>query len=124
MRLARAYALLLQRATFASLVEARFGAEAQRWVETSTQVVDGRWFLPILRQMDSRGIVTLEVRGDDVVVRQKDQQGPPGNATVETDVYLVRQVLDLVPAITLAEPVKRIIPKVPRVALQEALMPV
>jgi hypothetical protein len=123
MRLARAYALLLQRNTFASLSEAQFGPDARRWVETSTQVVDGRWFLPILRQMDTQGMVTLEVRGDDVIVRQKDPQGPPSNATVETDVFLVQRVLDLVPATTLAEPVNRMVPKTPRVALQEAVLP-
>jgi hypothetical protein len=123
MRLARAYALLLQRETFAQLSEAQIGLEARRWVEKFSQVVDARWFLPILRQMDTRGMVTLEVRGEDVVVRQKDPQGPPSNATVETDVFLVRRVLDIVPATTLAVPVKRMVPKAPRVALQEAVLP-
>jgi hypothetical protein len=124
MSLARAYAVLLQRETFASLSEAQFGPSARRWVESFTQVVDARWFLPILRQMDTRAMVTLEVRGEDVIVRQKDPQGPPSNATVETDVFLVQHVLDLVPAPALTEPVKRIVPKLPRLALQEAVLPV
>ncbi len=124
MRLARAYALLLQRGTLAAISEAQFGPEARRWVETSAQIMDGRWFLPILRQMDTQGMVALEVRGDDVIVRQKDPQGPPSNAALETDVFLVLRVLDLVPATALAEPVKRMVPKAPRVALQEAVAPV
>jgi len=123
MRLARAYALLLQRQTLAELSEAQFGPAARRWVERFTQVVDARWFLPILRRMDTQGMVTLEVRGEDVIVRQKDPQGPPSNATVGTDVFLVQRVLDLVPATALAEPVERMVPKAPRVALQEAVLP-
>jgi len=123
MRLARAYALLLQRETWAALAEAQLSPDARHWVERFTQVVDGRWFLPILRQMDTQGMVTLEVHGEDVIVRQKDPQGPPSNSTVETDVFLVQRVLDLVPTTALAEPVQRMVPKAPRVALQEAVLP-
>jgi hypothetical protein len=123
MRLARAYALLLQRQTWAELSEAQLGPGARRWVEMFSQVVDGRWFLPILRQMDTQGMVTLELRGEDVIVRQKDPQGPPSGTTVETDVFLVQRVLDLVPATALAEPVQRMVPKAPRVALNEAVLP-
>jgi hypothetical protein len=123
MRLARAYALVQQRQVFASLAEAQFGSDAKRWVDNSSQPLDARWFLPILRRMDTQDMVSLEVRGDDVMVRQKDPQGPPANAAVGTDAFLVMRTLDLVPETTIAEPVKRLVPKAPRLALQEAVMP-
>lgn len=124
MHLAKAYALLLQPKTLAALGETEFGKPAREWVEKSTQPLDGRWFLPILRQMDTRNIVTLEVVGDDVIVKQKDPKGPPSNPSVEADVFLVIRLLDLVPATELTVETKKIVPKVPRVALQEAVMPV
>jgi hypothetical protein len=42
---------------------------------------------------------------------------------VATDAFLVMRVLDAVPDQAIAEPVKRIVPKAPRVALQEATIP-
>lgn len=123
MTLAHAYALMLQRNTLASLAETEFGKTAREWVEKSNQALDGRWFLPILRKMDEREIVTLDIRGDDVFVQQKDPQGPPSNSSVETDVFLVMRVLDLVPAAELTTTTKTIVPKAPRLALQEAEVP-
>jgi hypothetical protein len=123
MKLARAYALLLpKRDHFAALAETQFGPAARGWVERFNQAVDARWFLPILRAMDTRNIVSLVEQGDDVMVRLKDPAGPPTNSTLETDVFLVLRVLDLVPDQQISEPVKRMVPKAPRLALREATL--
>ncbi len=125
MKLARAYALLLpSRSVFAELADAQFGAGARAWVDRFDQVVEAKWFLPILRAMDNRNIVALEEHGDDVTVRLKDPKGPPTNVTVETDVFLVLRVLDLVPDQKVSAPIKLLVPKAPRIALREtALVP-
>jgi hypothetical protein len=123
MRLARAYALLFQKEHFAKLAEAQFGAEGKKWVEQFNQPVDARWFLPIIRKMDTQDMVSLDVRGDSVFVQQKDAQGPPVPAFVETDVFLVMRVLDLVPDSAVAAPVKQLVPKAPKLALEEATIP-
>lgn len=120
MILARAYAFMLQRNALAALAEAEFGKAARQWVDKTDQPLDARWFLPILRKMDEREIVTLNIRGDDVFVQQKDPEGPPSNPSVETDVFLVMRLLDLVPAAELTTITKAVVPKAPRVALQEA----
>jgi hypothetical protein len=123
MRLVRGYALLQQPKVLAALVEPQFDAAGRKWVEQSSQPQDGRWFLPILRRMETHDMVSFEVRGDDVMVHQKDPQGPRIDAAVATDAFLVMRVLDAVPDQAIAEPVKRIVPKAPRVALQEATIP-
>ena len=120
MKLVRAYALLLpERKQFAELSATQFGADARRWVEQFTQPVDASWFLPILRGMDNREIIELKDAGDDVRVVLNDRVGPPTNPTLETDVFLVMNILDLVPDKQMAEPVKRIAPKAPRVLIKE-----
>ncbi len=123
MRLVRAYALLQQPKVLAALVEPPFEAAGRKWVEASSQPHDGRWFLPILRRMETHDMVSFEVRGDDVIVHQKDPQGPRIDAAVTTDAFLVMRVLDLVPDQAVAESVRRIVPKAPRMALQEAAIP-
>lgn len=123
MKLIRAYALLLgNRSLLLELAEARFGKEAGAWVKRFNQAVDGSWFLPIVRGLDNRDVLKLEERGEsDVFVRLLDTSVPT-NPTVETDVYLLLQVLDLnsVPPAAIAEQVKRIAPKPVRTALKEA----
>jgi hypothetical protein len=120
MKLVRAYALLLpERKQFAELTATQFGADARGWVERFTQPVDAAWFLPILRGMDNREIIDLKEAADDVRVVLKDKAGPPSNPTLETDVFLVMSVLDLAPDKQIAEPVKRIAPKAPRVLIKE-----
>jgi hypothetical protein len=120
MKLVRAYALLLpERKQFAELTATQFGADARGWVERFTQPVDAAWFLPILRGMDNREIIDLKEAADDVRVVLKDKAGPPSNPTLETDVFLVMSVLDLAPKKQMAEPVKRIAPKAPRVLIKE-----
>jgi hypothetical protein len=123
MKLIRAYALLLgNRSPLLELAEARFGKEAGAWVKRFNQAVDGSWFLPIIRGLDNRDVVKLEERGEsDVFVRLLDSNVPT-NPTVETDVYLLLQVLDLnsVPPAAIAEQVKGIAPKPVRTALKEA----
>ena len=123
MKLIRAYALLLgDRKTLSALSEARFGAEAGAWVKRFNQTVDASWFLPILRGLDNRDVLKLEERGEnDVFIRLLDTS-VPSNPTVETDVYLLLDVLDLsaVPSAAVAEQVKRIAPKPVRISLQEA----
>ena len=123
MRLARAYALLFQKEHFAKLAEAQFGADAEKWVEKFNQPVEAGWFLPIIRKMDTQDMVSLDVRGDSVFVHQKDAQGPPVPACVDTDVFLVMRVLDLVPDSAVAAPVKQLVPKAPKQALEEATIP-
>ena len=123
MILIRAYAMLLgDRKTLTTLTEARFGAEAGAWVKRFNQPVDAAWFLPILRGLDNRDVIKLEERGEkDVFVRLLDAS-VPSNSTVETDVYLLLQVLDLnaMPVAAVAEQVKRISPKAVRTSLHEA----
>ena len=123
MILIRAYAMLLgDRKTLTALTESRFGAEAGAWVKRFNQPVDASWFLPILRGLDNRDVIKLEERGEnDVFVRLLDAS-VPSNSTVETDVYLLLQVLDLnaVPPAAVAEQVKRISPKAVRTSLHEA----
>ena len=123
MILIRAYAMLLgDRKTLTALTEARFGAEAGTWVKRFNQPVDALWFLPILRGLDNRDVIKLEERGEnDVFVRLLDAS-VPSNSTVETDVYLLLQVLDLnaVPPAAVAEQEKRISPKAVRTSLHEA----
>lgn len=123
MILIRGYAMLLgDRKTLTTLTEARFGAEAGTWVKRFNQPVDASWFLPILRGLDNRDVIKLEERGEnDVFVRLLDAS-VPSNSTVETDVYLLLQVLDLnaVPPAAVAEQVKRISPKAVRTSLHEA----
>jgi hypothetical protein len=124
MRLVRGYALLQQSPVLASLVEAEFDVSGRKWLEKSSQPHDVRWFLPILRRMETQDMVSFEVRGDDVIVHQKDPQGPRVDAAVGTDAFLVMRVLDIVPDKAVAEPIKRMVPKTPSVALQEAEIPV
>jgi hypothetical protein len=123
MILIRAYAMLLDdRKTLTALTEARLGAEAGAWVKGFNQPVDELWFLPILRGLDNRDVIKLEERGEnDVFVRLLDAS-VPSNSTVETDVYLLLQVLDLnaAPPAAVAEQVKRISPKAVRTSLHEA----
>ena len=123
MILIRAYAMLLgDRQTFSTLAEARFGAEAGAWVKRFNQPVDAAWFLPVIRGLDNRDKLKLEERGEtDVFVRLLDAS-LPSNATVETDVYLLMQVLDLnaVPPAAVAEQVRRIAHKSVRASLHEA----
>jgi hypothetical protein len=123
MILIRAYAMLLgDRKTLTTLTEARFGTEAGAWVKRFNQPVDASWFLPILRGLDNRDVIKLEERGEkDVFVRLLDAS-VPSNSTVETDVYLLLQVLDLnaMPVAAVAEQVKRISPKAIRTSLHEA----
>lgn len=123
MNLIRAYAMLLgDRKVFTGLAEARFGAEAAAWVKRFSQPVEASWFLPILRGLDNRDVIKLEERGEsNVFVRLLDST-VPSNSTVETDVYLLLNVLDLnvVPPAPVADQVKRIAPKSVRSALQEA----
>ena len=122
MRLVRGYALLQQPQVLASLVEAEFDVSGRKWLEKSSQPHDVRWFLPILRRMETQDMVSFEVRGDDVIVHQKDPQGPRVDAAVGTDAFLVMRVLDIVPDKAVAEPIKRMVPNTPRLALQEAVM--
>ena len=68
-------------------------------------------------------MLSFEVSGDDVIVHQKDTRGPWVDAAVATDAFLVMRVLDAAPDQAIAEPVKRIVPKAPRVALEEATIP-
>jgi len=123
MKLIRAYAMLLgDRRTFSTLAEARFGAEAGAWVKRFNQTVEASWFLPVIRGLDNRDVLKLEERGEtDVFVRLLDAS-VPSNATVETDVYLLLQVLDLnvAPPAAVAEQVRRIAPKSVRASLHEA----
>lgn len=123
MKLARAYALLLpSRSHLAALAETQLGASARQWVERFDQIVDAKWFLPILRAMDNRNIVTLVERGDDVVVRLKDAKGPPTTPTVETDAAILLRALEVVSAPQLAAPMQQLVPKAPRIALREAAL--
>ena len=120
MKLVRSYALLLpDRTAFADLSGTQSGAEARHWVERFTQPVDASWFLPILRGMDNRQIVELKDAGNDVRVVLCDKTGPPTNSTIETDVYLVMSVLDLISDKLIAAPVKLITPKAPHISIQE-----
>jgi hypothetical protein len=123
MKLIRAYAMLLgDRKTFSTLAEARFGAGAGAWVKRFNQPIDASWFLPVIRGLDNRDVLKLEERGEtDVFVRLLDAS-VPSNSTVETDVYLLLQVLDLnaVPPAGVAEQVRRIAPKSVRASLHEA----
>ena len=123
MRLVRGYALLQQPQVLASLVEAQFDTPGRKWVEKSSQPHDGRWFLPILRRMETHDVVSFDVRGDDVIVHQRDPQGPKVDAEVGTDAFLVMRVLDVVPDQAVAEAVRRIVPKAPQVSLREAAIP-
>jgi hypothetical protein len=70
--------------------------------------------------METRDMVSFEVSGDNVIVHQKDPRGPRVDAAVATDAFLVMRVLDAVPDQVVAEAVKRMVPKAPRVSLQEA----
>jgi hypothetical protein len=120
MTLVRAYALLLpDRKQFAELAAAQFGTDARGWAERFTQPVDAAWFLPILRGMDNRDIVSLEEAAEDVRVVLKDKAGPPSNPTLETDIFLVIHMLDLAPDKQILGPVKRIAPKEARVLIRE-----
>lgn len=120
MKLVRAYALLLpERKQLAELSATQFGAAARNWAERFTQPVDASWFLPILRGMDNREIIELKEGTDDVQVVLRDKAGPPTTLTMETDLFLVMKVLDLVPDMQMAEPVKRIAPKAPHLHIKE-----
>lgn len=123
MKLIRAYAMLLgDRKTLSALSEARFGSEAGAWVKRFNQPVDAAWFLPILRGLDNRDVLKLEERGENDVFARLLDTSVPSNPAVETDVYLLLNVLDLsaVPPAAVAEHVKRIAPKPVRISLQEA----
>jgi len=93
--LARAYALLAEKQNLGRLADIKMGSEARKWIEACTQKLDEDWFLPTLRQMESRGMVRFRVEGEEVIVASVDAKGPPANPTVESDADVLAQVLEL-----------------------------